>query len=262
MELNQLADVDSTVDEMLKASVTSMARKGDPVIIDSRLAFYFLPSAIKLHFLAHPVVAATRVFARQGANAEAYPTLSAAEMGVRRRAEIERARYLRKYGADIGDLKQYDFVVQTDTVDADEVFVLLTQRLESSLKTPVRKRPELWMNPRSVVPLDILVGTDLLNDLIRAEAKSDEIRVIKSGELIFSLGGESIFLAALDAKAPFVRASLLGRKYLNTEGLSELSNRLRSRDFRYRLGELLGRSGIVGDYIIDELLSDKPRVNR
>ena len=56
----------------------SLAEATEPLVVDSRLAWHFLPAAVKVHLVIDPEVAAGRVLDREGARAEQYGSVAEA----------------------------------------------------------------------------------------------------------------------------------------------------------------------------------------
>jgi CMP/dCMP kinase len=121
LELNRLAEIDATIDEEIDSVFRSLAGAGEPLVVDSRLAWHFLPHAFKVHLVVDPGEAARRVLARRDASAERYRSLAEAEARIGERVESERRRFQQIYGIDIFALANYDLVVDTSEASPDEV---------------------------------------------------------------------------------------------------------------------------------------------
>jgi len=86
------------------------------LVIDSRLAFYWIPDSFKVCFVANPRVAAERVFKHIKTDGRESQTGQSVEevyeAGVARRAN-EHKRYQTRYGVDMDDMSQFDLIVDT-----------------------------------------------------------------------------------------------------------------------------------------------------
>lgn len=149
LELNRLAETDPTIDEEIDSVFRSLAASDESLVVDSRLAWHFLPAAFKLHLLVDPAEAAARVFGRKGAEAEQYHSVDEALAKIVARAESERHRFLEVYGVDIFALANYDLVIDTSQASPDEV----AERVLERLAGPGRDGPgpDLLLAPRRVV---------------------------------------------------------------------------------------------------------------
>lgn len=121
LELNRLAESDPTIDEEVDSVFRSLAASREALVVDSRLAWHFLPGSFKVHLVVSPDAAAGRVLRREGSAAEHYRTRSEALGKLEARASVERERFLSVYGVDIFDLRNYDLVVDTTRVSPQEV---------------------------------------------------------------------------------------------------------------------------------------------
>ncbi len=121
LELNRMAEVDPTIDDEIDGAFRALASAAEPLVVDSRLAWHFLPDAYKVHLVVDPQVAAERILHRPGTHAEHYDTLAQAVSGMAGRVESERRRFLQVYGIDIFRLRNYDLVVDTTEASPDQV---------------------------------------------------------------------------------------------------------------------------------------------
>ncbi len=90
----------------------------EKLVLDSRLAFHWIPDSFKVYLQINPQVAATRMFADLAENSdrkknENYETVSEMEKKMIERLEADRAGYIEKYNVDYTDLSQYDLIIDT-----------------------------------------------------------------------------------------------------------------------------------------------------
>lgn len=121
LQLNRFAETDSSIDKWLDKRQEELAMH-DNFIIDSRLAFRFIPDSIKIFLDIDDNVAATRIFTappRQGETP--YKTIAEARKALiaRRTSEIKRLR--KYYHLNPYDKKHYDFVVDTTLLSPEQV---------------------------------------------------------------------------------------------------------------------------------------------
>lgn len=121
LELSRLAQEDDQIDRAIDARSARLADEGGDFVMDARLGWYFVPDSIKIFLDVDPEVAAHRIFsARRGAEHENVD-LAATEAAIRRRTASESQRYKEYYGIDYTDHRQYDLVIDTSHMTADEV---------------------------------------------------------------------------------------------------------------------------------------------
>jgi cytidylate kinase len=124
MELTTLADSDVSIDHEIDERTKHLAQK-DNFVIDSRLAFHFIPNAVKIFLKVNPKVAAKRTWKDISAQKRHTEQQLKSENDVlkalikRQQSEVE--RYRKYYGIDnFLDEKHYDFVLDTTNLTQEE----------------------------------------------------------------------------------------------------------------------------------------------
>ncbi|MDA8359458.1 MAG: cytidylate kinase family protein [Actinomycetota bacterium] len=121
LELNRMAESDPGIDAEVDSVFRSLASAREALVVDSRLAWHFLPGAFKVHLVVDPEAGARRVLGRPGSAAEHYSSLDEALERIAERAASEQRRFVELYGVDIFCLRNYDLVVDTSEATPDEV---------------------------------------------------------------------------------------------------------------------------------------------
>ena len=129
LELNRLSETDPQIDEEIDSVFRSLADAGEDLVVDSRLAWHFLPAAFKVHLVVEPAEGARRVLDRRDASAERYSSLAEALEKIDDRVTSEQRRFLAVYGIDIFDLCNYDLVVDTTEASPGQVAAAVLDRL-------------------------------------------------------------------------------------------------------------------------------------
>src|SRR3989344_7224478 len=122
-EVNRLAEDDAEIDHEVDDMVRKTGERDD-IVIDSRLAFYWLPQSFKVFLKIDPKIAAERTFkaikevgrVRQEAESveEVYEKLV-------ERVESERKRYRALYDVDYTEVSEFDLVIDTAQYSLEEV---------------------------------------------------------------------------------------------------------------------------------------------
>lgn len=149
LELNRLAESDPSIDDQIDAVFRSLAGTPEPVVVDSRLAWHFLPASFKVHLVVEPRVGAARVLGRAGGRAERYESVDQALAATAERVASERRRFRHVYGVDIFRLANYDLVVDTTEAPPDAVAGAVLAALAGT--EPLAGRPWLLLAPRRVL---------------------------------------------------------------------------------------------------------------
>lgn len=119
LELSKKAEksfeVDKEIDKMYRK-----LQKEDNFVIDSRLGFMFLPNSIKIFLSVNPKTGAKRIFRQRRGIESENTTLAKTFENIRRREKSERLRYKKYYGINIDDLSNYDIIIDTSKMNAEE----------------------------------------------------------------------------------------------------------------------------------------------
>jgi CMP/dCMP kinase len=150
LELNQRAESDPSIDLKIDAHTLELGRSGRSVVVDSRLAWRFLPGSIKVFLVCPPAIAAQRVV---GANRteESYESLERAQAALIERHDSEKARFLKFYGAALGNYRNYDLVVDSAQATPAEIAEAIVAQVRAGFASDQRA-PLLKLSPQSLLP--------------------------------------------------------------------------------------------------------------
>lgn len=118
LELNKISQTDRSIDDEIDSYVVEIGKTDDKLIIDSRLAWHFIPAAYKVFLSVDPKIGAERVFnaARRDEN---NPSLEATLANNLKRQEFEDKRFFDLYSVNFRNHGNYDLVIDT-SYDAPE----------------------------------------------------------------------------------------------------------------------------------------------
>jgi cytidylate kinase len=125
LELNRLADTDPSIDERIDSVFISLANDPKGYVVDSRMAWFFIPRSFKVYLQTDVRVAAQRIMNDPDRNREQYASEEEAVEKILARKSSENARFLNKYGADCADLNNFDLVIDTTSRTREEVAELI-----------------------------------------------------------------------------------------------------------------------------------------
>lgn len=120
LELNKIAEHDKTVDYETDTWAATLGKTQDNFVIDSRLAFHFIPRAFNVFLTADLAVRCQRIFSDKR-TAEKHKTLASLKKYMKDREASELKRYKHLYGLDYYDVKNYDLVVDTTSFSIKEI---------------------------------------------------------------------------------------------------------------------------------------------
>lgn len=122
-QLSEMAKKDPSIDKDIDEYSKRLVEKGeDDFIIDSRIAFHFIPKSVKIYLNVTEEEAARRTYLAQRDD-EPNQTEKDVLKFIRQRKASEIERYIKTYGINCHDItkKHYDFVIDTTGKDVGEV---------------------------------------------------------------------------------------------------------------------------------------------
>jgi len=119
-EFNRLGENEDFTDRLVDEYQAELGKKEDNFIIDGRLSFHFIPNSVKVFLDVSDEEAARRIL-KDKREAESFRTFEDALESIRRRNQSDALRYKKYYGVDLYDRKNFDIVIKTDSIPAEEV---------------------------------------------------------------------------------------------------------------------------------------------
>lgn len=117
-------EIDYEVDEWLK----KIGQEKNDAVIDSRMAFHWIPDSFKVFLDLDPKVAAARTFShiqQEGRTSQAGSSIEEVLENTVKRMNSERKRYLQLYNVDFTDKQQFDLVIDTATNNLNKVIKII-----------------------------------------------------------------------------------------------------------------------------------------
>lgn len=123
VEYNEYVKKNPELDRKMEMSTGEYAKEHNKIIIDARLGFFVVPYSFKVYLSVDLDTATSRMMGdlvRRGEE-EKYSSFAEAKQAIISRENAERDRYLKLYGVDIRDKKNFDLIVDTSHLTPDEV---------------------------------------------------------------------------------------------------------------------------------------------
>lgn len=144
-ELNAYALTHPETDREVDAQAAAEARKilaaGKKVIVEGRTQYYFLPESVKIFVKVNPQEGARRIWkdlqqqrTREQRNEAEVHSLEELEMELERRQENDRERYWKYYRIDPTQESQYDLVMDTTAITAEQAAGTIFEFLKKAYK--------------------------------------------------------------------------------------------------------------------------------
>lgn len=208
LELNRRAETDRSIDDQIDSVFKNLARTPTNLVVDSRMAFHFLPMSFRVKLEVPPAIAAARVGKDTGRIGEGdYRTQAEVEAALGARKASERARFKAYYNADIEDHAGYDLVINTADVPPEAVAQLVNDAV-ALWRRGVRVE-KLWVAPRSLFPTidPLLLDADAVigaaaNWPLPGGWPENAIPVRKAGSAYVAEGGAEWISAGIKGDKP------------------------------------------------------------
>ncbi len=117
-------EIDHQVDELLQ----KMGREESEFVIDSRLAFHWMPESFKVYLSLDPDTAAERIYnhiVTEGRVSQEAQSVEEVRKNIDIRVTSERKRYMNLYGIDTTDTSPFDLLVDTKKNNLAQVIAIV-----------------------------------------------------------------------------------------------------------------------------------------
>jgi len=149
LELNKLAETDKSIDEEIDGNFKKLSEMGENLVVDSRMAWHFIPESFKIKLEVNPVLAAERIIAANRSE-EKYGDFDDTLRGLKDRKLSERERFLKYYDVDIEDQDNYDLVIETTDVTPEAIQIVANDAIKDWLIG--KPYDQFWVGARNLIP--------------------------------------------------------------------------------------------------------------
>ena len=120
LKLNKVAESDESIDLELDKRTEKLGKREDNFVMDSRMAWHFIPKSVKIFVKTDLGVVAERIFKDRRKDEKENTSLEKTLENLKSRMESERQRYLKLYGVDYLDGKNYNLVIDNSDASIEE----------------------------------------------------------------------------------------------------------------------------------------------
>ena len=120
LALNKYAETHPEIDEEIDSTFKSLIQSVN-LIVDSRMAWFFIPQSFKVYLKTDLMVAIDRISCDSLRINETYSSREEAARLIMERKESENKRYMDLYGADCNDLSNFNLVIDASYCSAEQV---------------------------------------------------------------------------------------------------------------------------------------------
>jgi cytidylate kinase len=149
LELNKLAETDKSIDDEIDGAFAKLSETQTNLVVDSRMAWHFLPQSFKIKLEVNPILAAERIIAANRTH-EKYGDFDATLKGLKDRKASERERFLKYYGVDIEDQDNYDLVIETTDVTPQSIQIVTNDCIKDWLMG--KPYDHFWVGAKNLIP--------------------------------------------------------------------------------------------------------------
>jgi cytidylate kinase len=192
LEFNEYVKQHANIDRDIDNYIASLAKRNESVIVDSRLAWHFLPKSLKVFLVVEPVIGAQRVF-RATRPDENHLSVETAAADNAERQRIERERFMQLYGLDSDNWRNYDVVLDTSDALPEQAARVLLERIHTA--PPPGSGPQCWLSPKRLIPTRVTPDP------------APDVEIVVAGGVCVILNGHDRVKAAVQAGAPLVQCS-------------------------------------------------------
>lgn len=211
LETNLVAESDEEIDARIDGELVRRGGEADPIVFDSRMAWHFVPTALKVHLVVDRAVAAARMLGRSPTAVEQYDSIEDAATRADERHASEQRRFLGKYGVDIDRLRNYDVVVDTSEATPEQVAAQVRAFHEDLARAS--DGPAVCLSPRRLLPDAAASRTEdgaaRPDADVAPDAGGTPVATVAYSRPWFAVvDGHDAVRAAADAGAPLLRVAL------------------------------------------------------
>jgi cytidylate kinase len=206
LELNKISQTDRSIDDEIDSYVVELGKTQDRLILDSRLAWHFIPEAFKVFLAVDPVVGAERVF-NASRNDENNPSLEVTLENNLKRQAIEDQRFHKLYNVNFRKYGNYDLIIDTSYSSPEAIAGKIKDCFDAWLSHNVYS--SLWIAPRKLLPtraIEAFTGDELTNNGIE---ENQSIAVFVCNGFIYIRDGHEQTIAAHKAGRDLIPAKIL-----------------------------------------------------
>jgi cytidylate kinase len=136
VEYLKLGEKDPKIDREVDDYVVALSEREDDFLIDSRMAWHFIPTSLKIYLKVDEKVGARRIhlnLREKNTRNEVKKEVTIDELvaKIKERRATDNKRYMQYYGVDIHNLKNYDFVLDTTGLDRNKAYEKIEEFVRS-----------------------------------------------------------------------------------------------------------------------------------
>jgi cytidylate kinase len=134
--LNTIGESEAFTDKEVDDYQKSLGESSESFVIDGRLSWYFIPNSFKIFLDVDPKIGAERIFeaSKKGErpDEEMYTSVEEAAQFISNRVASDVKRYQKYYQVDFLNRNNYDLVIDTSSITAEEATRQILEKIPKS----------------------------------------------------------------------------------------------------------------------------------
>lgn len=151
LEFNKYMETHPELDIECDNQVVKYGMSEANLILDSRMAWHFVPNAFKIHLLVNINIAAHRIFNDSIRINEQNDDIEHTIQNIKLRKSSEVKRFKEQYKVNIDDLQNYNIVVDGSYMTSENLSDFVLKRFE--LWKSHKEFNRVWLSPKNIYPL-------------------------------------------------------------------------------------------------------------
>ena len=131
LDFNKYMETHTEIDEEIDNELSEIGRRDEDMILDSRMAWHFVPQSFKVYLAVDINTAVERICTANRGEVEYYTSLEDAKTKILQRKSSENYRYLSKYKVDCSDMNNYDIIIDTTCRTPQEAADIIMEAVKS-----------------------------------------------------------------------------------------------------------------------------------
>jgi len=187
------------------------------LILDSRMAWYFVPHAFKIHLLVNINIAANRIFNDNIRKNEQNDDIEHTIENIRIRKGSEVKRFKEQYGVDINNLHNYNIIIDSSFITPKGLSDFVLNQFETWKSHKNFQR--IWLSPKNLFPMQAIREhgaryTDVVKESISLNGYKEEepIEVIQQNGLYYIYNGHKRCTSSISLGLDLVPVIILNQE--------------------------------------------------
>ena len=214
LEMNKYAEENKSIDDEIDGFTINLGKSNASFVMDSRMAWYFIPNSFKVMLIVDSKSAALRIIGQADRTSESYVDVDAAVNDLMQRKESERKRFVELYSVDYTDKRNFDLILDTTISTPESLAAFIIGKYLCWKKNVYQAG--YWISPKRLMPTQHITmpGNDdykvlELNMKRNGYDESRPAKVIKKNDIYYILDGHKRTSVAIHLSLEYVPILLL-----------------------------------------------------